>query len=85
MEDTNSITNEQRQTRSHSPSITPETIWENAETFDRLQKEMATLKALMDKLLEQNGERNRQVYAAPRTSSYGTQASNTNHNKTVRR
>ena len=63
MEDTNSITNEQRQTRSHSLSITPETIWENAETFDRLQKEMATLKTLMDKLLEPNGKRNRQVYA----------------------
>ena len=63
MEETNIITIKQRQVRSPWFLISDETQRENEEGFDQLQSEMATLKMLMEKLLEQNGERNRQVDA----------------------
>ena len=49
--------NEQIRTRYPSPSIGNETQRENEERFNRLQTEMSTLKAMMEKLLEQNGGR----------------------------
>ena len=70
------MTTEQDQTRSLSPLIIDETQRENEERFDRLQSEMTNQKVLMEKLLEQNAERNRQMNAAPTTSSYDTHASN---------
>ena len=55
--------------------ITGWTERENEESVDGLQNEMTNLKVLIDKLLEQNAEGNRQVDAAPTVSSYDTQAS----------
>ena len=57
--------------------ITTESQRENEEGFDQLQSEMTNPNVLMEKLLEQNAYRNRQMDAAPTTSSYRTHASNT--------
>ena len=40
------------------------------------QREMSSLKAMMEKLLEQNSDRVRQVDTAPTTSSMAMQSSN---------
>ena len=49
----------------------------NDERFDHLQNEMSALKAMMEKLLEQNDERTRQMDASATTSSYVVRPSNT--------
>ena len=67
MEDIKSVSNERGQVRSPPSLVTDETQRENEERFGRLQNEMAILKMLTMKLLEQNGERNRQVDVAPTT------------------
>ena len=48
----------------------------NDERFDHLQNEMSALKAMMEKLLEQNDERTRQMDASATTSSYAVRSSN---------
>ena len=48
----------------------------NGEKFDHLQNEMSALKAMMEKLLEQNDERTRQMDASATTSSYAVRPSN---------
>ena len=53
MENANANANEQSGTRSPSPSINGETQRENKERFYRLQNEMYSLKAMMEKVLEQ--------------------------------
>ena len=83
MENVNTNINEQRRTRSPSPSIANEIQRESEERFNRLQTEMSTLKAMMEKLLEQNGEKVRQVDAVPTTSSFGVKASNSRINCNV--
>ena len=60
--------------------ITEETQRENEERFDRLQSGLTDLKLLIiliEKLLEQNAKRNRQVDATLTTPSYDTHSSNT--------
>ena len=68
--DTNSTKNFQEQERSPSLSVRLQAQRENQEGIDRLQSEIFTLKTLLEKLIEGNGERNRQVDAVPMTSSY---------------
>ena len=87
MENANDNSNEQNRTRSPSPSIRDETQRDNEERFNRLQDEMSSLKAMMEKLLEQNNERVRQVGTAPNTSAFSVQTSNmvTGVNRTRRR
>ena len=48
----------------------------NDERFDHLPKEMSALKAMMEKLLEQNDERTRHMDASATTSSYAVRSSN---------
>ena len=48
----------------------------NDERFDHLQNEMSALKAMMEKLLEPNDERTRQMDASATTSSYAVRSSN---------
>ena len=48
----------------------------NDERFDHLKNEMSALKAMMEKLLEQNDERTRQMDASATTSSYAVRSSN---------
>ena len=49
----------------------------NDERFDHLQNGMSTLKAMMEKLLEQNEESTRQTDASAATSSCAVRSSNT--------
>ena len=76
MENVNNDESEQSRTRSSSPQNSNETQRENEERFNMLQREMSSLKAMMEKLLEQNNERVRQVDTAPMTSSFAVQSSN---------
>ena len=49
----------------------------NEERLDHLQNEMSTLKAMMERIIEQNEERNKQSGASAATSSFAVRASNT--------
>ena len=73
MENVNDNTKEQPRTTSPSPSIR-ETQRENEERVIMLQREMSSLKTMMEKLLEQISVRVRQVDAAPTTSSFAVQS-----------
>ena len=75
MENMNNDESEQSRTRSTPPQINSETQRENEERFNVLQREMSSLKAMVEKLLKQNSEKVRQVDAAP-TSSFTLQPSN---------
>ena len=77
METVNNDDSEQSPTRSPSPQNSNETQRENEEFFNMLQREMSSLKTMMEKLLEQISERVRQVDTAPTTSSFAVQSSNT--------
>ena len=77
MENTEDLTNDQAQTRSDSLSRSPDPRHVNEERLDHLQNEMVALKAMMEKLLEQNEERIRQSDVSATTSSFGVRASNT--------
>ena len=77
MENVDANANEQSRTRSPSPSIRDETQRENEERFKRLQNEMSSLKAMMERLLEQNSEGVRKVDTAPTPCSFGVHVSNT--------
>ena len=48
----------------------------NDKRFDHLQNEMFALKAMMEKLLEQNDERTRQMDDSATTFSYAVRSSN---------
>ena len=78
MEITVKIENLHGQQRFPSPSISQQTQCEIKERFDGLQNEISTVKTLMEKLIEQNGERSSQVDAFLATPSDSTQTYNNN-------
>ena len=78
MENNSENPNEQVQSGRNSPINELVSQRANDERFDHLQNEMSALKARMEKLLEQNDERTRQMDASATTSSYAIRSSNNN-------
>ena len=76
MENVNNDESEQSRTSFPSPQNISAIQREIEERFNMLKREMSSLKALMERLLEQNSENVRQVDAAPTTSSFTVQSSN---------
>ena len=76
MEHNSGNAEEQVQSGRNSPTNGSDSQRANDERFDHLQNEMITLKAMMEKLLEQNEERNRQLDTATATSSFAVRSSN---------
>ena len=76
MENDNENVDDQAQSRQSSSG--PEIDSQKAidERFSHLQSEMSMLKAMMEKLLEQNEERNRQTDTNAATSSFAVRSSN---------
>ena len=78
MENNTENVNEQDKVQSGQGSsnseLDPQRI--NDETFSHLQSEMSMLKAMMEKLLEQNEERSRQTDTNAATSSFAVRSSN---------
>ena len=68
--------NRKGQDGSLSPSISKQTQRDNEERFEKLQI-ISSLKPLMEKLKEQNGEKSRQEDTAVTTSSASAQSSDT--------
>ena len=77
MENNTENVNEQVQSGqgSSNSELDPQRI--NDERFSHLQSEMSMLKAMMEKLLEQNEERSRQTDTNAATSSFAVRSSNT--------
>ena len=61
--------------RPPSPSFRDETQRENEGRLNKLQNEMASIKVIMERLLEQNSVKVRQVDTASTKSSFCAQAS----------
>ena len=59
-----------------SPTNEDHTQMANEERFNRLQDEMSVLKSLMEKIISQNEERNKQNGGSFATSSYAVGTSN---------
>ena len=78
MENDNENVDDQAQSRQSSSSPEIDSQKANDERFSHLQSEMSMLKAMMEKLLEQNEERNRQTDTNAATSSSAVRSSNTN-------
>ena len=78
MENNNQNVNEQAQSGQGSSNSEIDSQRVNDERFSHLQSEMAMLKAMMEKLLEQNEERNRQTDTNAATSSFAVRSSNNN-------
>ena len=76
MENNNENANEQAQSEQSSSNPEIDSQRTNDERFSHLQSEMFMLKALMEKLLEQNEERNRQTDTNAATSSFAVRSSN---------
>ena len=76
MENNNENTNEQAQSGQSSSDHEIDSQRTNDERFGHLQSEMSMLKAMMEKLLEQNEERNRQTDTNAATSSFTVRSSN---------
>ena len=76
MENNSGNLEEQVQTGRNSLTNGSDSQRANDERFDHLQNEMITLKAMKEKLLEQNEERNRQLDTATATSSFAVRSSN---------
>ena len=76
MENNNENVNEQAQSgqSSSNPEIDSQRV--NDERFRHLQSKMSMLKAMMEKLLEQNEERNRQTDTNAAASSFAVRSSN---------
>ena len=70
MKNNSGTSEEQVQSGPNSPANGSDSRRAIDERFDHLQNEMITLKAMMEKLLEQNEERNRQLDTATATSSF---------------
>ena len=71
------FTSEQTQTRSDSPINGFDSQQTNEERFHHLQTEMSTFKAMMEKLFQQNEEKDRQNYAYATPSSSAVRVSYT--------
>ena len=76
MEKHSENSNKRVQSGRNSPTNGSDSQRANDERFDHLQNEMSTLKAMMEKLSEQNEERNRQLDTATATSSFAVRSSN---------
>ena len=77
MENNDNSPNEQIQSGRKSPTNESDLQQANEERFNHLQSEMATLKSMMERLIMQNEERNRQLDASTATSSFAVRSSNT--------
>ena len=71
------FTSEQTQTTSDSPIKGFDSQQTNEERFHNPQTEMSTLKAMMEKLIQQNEEKDRQNYAYATPSSSAVRMSYT--------
>ena len=76
MENDNKNVDEQAQSGQSSSNPEIDSQRANDERFSHLQSEMSMLKAMMEKLLEQNEERNRQTDTNAATSSFAVRSSN---------
>ena len=76
MESSSNSADEIYQSGRNSPTNENSTQRENEEKFDRLHNEMAMLKAMMEKIISQNEERDRQNGGSTATSSYAVGTSN---------
>ena len=76
MENDNENVDDQAQSRQSSSGPEIDSQKANDERFSHLQSEMSMLKAMMEKLLEQNEERNRQTDTNAATSSFAVRSSN---------
>ena len=77
MENNVNSTSEQTQTMSDSPINGFNSQQTNAERFHYLQTEMSTLKAMMEKLIQQNEAKDRQNDASATPSSFAVRMSYT--------
>ena len=76
MESSNNFSEEINQFGRNSPTNEDHTQTANEERFNRLQDEMSILKSLMEKIISQNEERNKQNGGSFATSSYAVGTSN---------
>ena len=71
MESNTNPLDEQTQSGRNSPANGISSQQVNEERLNHLQNEMSTLKAMLERIIEQNEERNKQTDASAATSSYG--------------
>ena len=76
MDSSSNSADEINQSGRNSPTNENSTQRENEERFYRLHNEMAMLKALMEKIISQNEERDKQNGGSTATSSYAVGTSN---------
>ena len=76
MENDNENVDDQAQSRQSSSGPEIDSQKANDERFSHLQSELSMLKAIMEKLLEQSEERNRQTDTNAATSSFAVRSSN---------
>ena len=76
MESSSNPADEIDQSGRNSPTNENSTQRENEERFNRLHDEMSMLKAMMEKIISQNEERDKQNGGPTATSSYGVGTSN---------
>ena len=76
MENNKNSSDEQIQSGQNSPTNGSDLQQANEERFNHLQSEMSTLKTMMERLIAQNEERNRQLDASTATSSFVVRTSN---------
>ena len=78
MESSNNFSEGISRSGRNSPTNEDHTQAANEERFNRLQDEMSILKSLMENIISQNEERNKQNGGSFATSSYAVGTSNTN-------
>ena len=76
MKSSNNFSEEINRSGRNSPTNEDHTQTANEERFNRLQDEMSILKSLMEKIISQNEERNKQNGGSFATSSYAVGTSN---------
>ena len=76
MESSTNFSEEMNQSGGNSPTNEDHNQMANEERFNRLQDEMSVLKSLMEKIITQNEERNRQNGGPFATSAYAVGTSN---------
>ena len=79
MENNNNSSDGQVQSGRNSPTNGTDLQQVNEEKFNHLQSEISFLKIMMEKLIAQNEERNRQLDASTATSSFAVRMSNTGY------
>ena len=77
------VTSEQTQTGSDSPINGFDSHQANEERFNHLQTEMSALKAMMERLIQQIEEKERQTDASATNSSFAVRASHSYHRKLI--